>query len=119
MANRNGNPSVTLWPPRMSGVKVKWKRDMSPKEAAQIIERFLAETELYPFEWTDFAETKQQDSRVERYRKRCDKLSPLVNRPGEMDETAVEELRWIIKELRSMGNSETLEKSTRGNGDDD
>lgn len=75
---------------------------MSPEEAAQVVERFLAEAELYPFEWTDFAETKQQDTRVERYRKRCDQLGPLVNRPGEMDEAAVVELMSIIKELRSI-----------------
>jgi hypothetical protein len=56
-------------------------------------------------EWTDFAETKQQDPRVELYRKRCDKLSPLVNRPGEMDEAAVAELRSIIEKLRSISNS--------------
>jgi len=40
---------------------------MSPEDAAQVIERFLAETEQYPFEWTDFAETKQQDPVVETY----------------------------------------------------
>jgi hypothetical protein len=28
-----------------------WKRDMTPEEAAQVIERFLAEAESYPFEW--------------------------------------------------------------------
>jgi hypothetical protein len=92
----------------MSRVAGKWKRDTSPKEAAQVIERFLAETELYPFEWTDFAETKQQDPRVEVHRKRCDKLSPLVNRPGEMDQTAVAELRSIIEKLRSTTSTETL-----------
>jgi hypothetical protein len=78
---------------------------MNPEEAAQVIERFLAETELYPFEWTDFAETKQQDPMVELYRKRCDKLSPLVNRPGEMDEVAVLELKSIVENLRAMSNS--------------
>lgn len=75
---------------------------MSPEEAAQVIERFLTESESYPGEWADFAETKQVDTRVEHYRKRCDKLSPLVNRPGEMDETAVAELRKIIQELRTL-----------------
>jgi hypothetical protein len=79
-----------------------WKRHMTPKEAAQVIDRFLAENSLYPQEWTDFAETRQQDARVEQYRKRCDQLSPLVNRPGEMDRTAVSELRSIIEELRSL-----------------
>ncbi len=110
MAKTNGNPSITLWSPKMWGVKGKWNRGMSPEEAAQVIERFLAETELYPFEWTDFAETKQQDPKVELYRKRCDKLSPLVNRPGEMDKAAVVELRSIIEKLRLMSNSDTLEK---------
>jgi hypothetical protein len=31
-----------------------------------------------------------------------DKLSPLVNRPGEMDKAAVAELRSIVEELRSL-----------------
>ncbi len=108
MTKRNGNPSITLWPPKMLRVAGKWKRDMSPEQAAQVIERFLTETELYPFEWTDFAETKQQDPRVELYRKRCDKLSPLVNGPGEMDQTAVAELRSIIEKLRSTASTEAL-----------
>jgi len=76
---------------------------MTPLEAAQLIERFLADGSLYPEEWADFAETPQKDMRVEPQRKRCDKLSPLVNRPGEMDQSAVAELRAIIGELRSLG----------------
>ena len=82
-----------------------WKKDMSPEEAAQVIERFLAGTSLYLQEWNDFAETGQKNARVERHRERCDDLSPLVNRPGEMDQAAVSELRSIIEELRS---AETL-----------
>jgi hypothetical protein len=78
----------------------KWKRDMTPKEAADVIERFL-DGPSDSIEWCDFAETSQEDARVERYRRRCDNLSPLVNRPGEMDEAAVVELRSIIEELRS------------------
>jgi hypothetical protein len=84
-----------------------WKGDMTPEEAAQVIERFLGETPD-SIEWCDFAETPQRDSALERYRKRCDKLSPLVNRPGEMDQIAVAELKSIIKELRSMTKAETL-----------
>jgi len=80
-----------------------WKPNMTPREAAQVIERFLAENISYPQEWADFAETPQKDARVERYRKRCDQLSPLVNGPGEMDETAVSELRSIIEDLRLLG----------------
>jgi hypothetical protein len=80
---------------------------MTPEEAAAVIERFLGETPD-SVEWCDFAETAQRDPKVERYRKRCDKLSPLVNRPGEMDQAAVEELKSIINDLRSMTNTETL-----------
>ena len=74
---------------------------MSPEEAADVIERFSSEKSLYPWEWTDFAETRQADPHVDRYRKRCDELSPLVNRPGEMDPEAVAELRSMIADLRS------------------
>jgi hypothetical protein len=74
---------------------------MTPQEAAHVIERFLDGTSD-SIEWCDFAETRQEDPRVERYRKRCDKLSPLVNRPGEMDQAAVAELRSIVEELRSL-----------------
>lgn len=78
----------------------RWKRDMRPEEAARVIERFL-DGPSDSIEWCDFAETKQQDATVERQRKRCDELSPLVNRPGEMDAEAVAELRSMIEELRS------------------
>jgi hypothetical protein len=64
-------------------------------------------------EWCDFAETPQRDPTVERFRRRCDKLSPLVNRPGEMDKAAVAELRSMIEEMLSLGNPEALEKNTR------
>jgi hypothetical protein len=106
------NPHINLWPPSLwltanhvSGVE--WKPDMTPEEAAGVIERFI-DGSGDSIEWCDFAETRQNDPGIEGYRKRCDKLSPLVNRPGEMDATAVEELRTIIKELRSMTNVETL-----------
>jgi hypothetical protein len=82
---------------------------MTPLEASQVIERFL-DGPGDSIEWCDFAETRQRDERVERYRKRCDKLSPLVNRPGEMEKMAVAELRSMIEELQSMNNPETLEK---------
>jgi hypothetical protein len=85
----------------------RWKRDMRPEEAALVIERFL-DGPSDSIEWCDFAETKQQDATVERYRKRCDKLSPLVNRPWAMDEAAVTELRSMVEELRSTTRAETL-----------
>ena len=84
-----------------------WKRDMTPEEAARVIERFLGEMPD-SVEWCDFAETPQRDRTVERYRRRCDQLSPLVNRPGEMDGAAVAELKSIAEELRSMSTSETV-----------
>jgi hypothetical protein len=96
------DPHINLWPPTTWFTsKGKWKRDMTPEEAAQVIERFLNGAGD-SIEWSDFAETRQQDPRVELYRKRCDELSPLVNRPGEMDPAAVAELTSIVKELRSL-----------------
>jgi hypothetical protein len=99
-------PHINLWPSSMwfksnhiSGVE--WKPDMTPEEAALVIERFI-DGPSDSIEWCDFAETRQQNSRVELYRKRCDKLSPLVNRPGDMNQDAVAELRSIIKQLRSI-----------------
>jgi hypothetical protein len=78
-----------------------WKSNMTPVVAAEVIERFLTRSSN-SIEWCDFAETPQEDPRVERYRERCDTLSPLVNRPGEMDEAAVEELKSMVKELRAL-----------------
>jgi hypothetical protein len=92
---------------------VQWKPDMTPEEAAALFERFLGEMPN-SVEWCDFAETSQRDPKVERYRRRCDKLSPLVNRPGAMDVAAVAELRSVIEELRSMSSPETLERRQEG-----
>jgi hypothetical protein len=78
---------------------------MSAVEAAAIIEGFLTGA-VGSIEWCDFAETgAQRDPIVERFRKRCDTLSPLVNRPGEMDQAAVAELKSMIQELRSHNES--------------
>jgi hypothetical protein len=78
-----------------------WKSNMSRKEAADLIERFLSDSGLYPQEWNDFVETRQEDRTVERYRKRCEELDPCVNYPGVPKGTAVAELRSIIRELQS------------------
>jgi hypothetical protein len=79
-----------------------WKKDMNTEEAAQIIERFLNEIYSdYPGEWGDFVDVPQENQVVERYRRRCRELDPLVNRPGIQDGAAIEELRSIIKALRS------------------
>jgi hypothetical protein len=99
-----GGPHINLWPPSLwfesNPNRVRWTPDMTAEEAAHVIEAFL-DGPSDSIEWCDFAETGQQDPRVERYRKRCDELSPLVNSLGEMNEAAVMELRSIIEELRS------------------
>jgi hypothetical protein len=75
-------------------------RNMTPLEIAELIQRFLDEKSFYPEEWVEFAETPQHDKKLDVYRKRCDQLDPLVNRPGEMDPSAVAELTLMIDELR-------------------
>jgi hypothetical protein len=50
---------------------VEWKPDMSPWEAAEVIERFI-DGPGDSIEWCDFAATPQKDPKVEQYRKRCD-----------------------------------------------
>jgi hypothetical protein len=78
----------------------KNRKNMTPLEIAELIQRFLNEKRLYPEEWVEFSETPQHDKNLDVYRKRCDLLDPLVNRPGDMDPTAVAELRSMIEELR-------------------
>ena len=75
---------------------------LKPSEAADLIERFLSEKELYPQEWNDFVYGVRVERSAEPYRRRCDTLDPLVNRPGTPDSTAVEELRRIVSELRRL-----------------
>jgi len=78
-----------------------WKKRMSHEEVADLIDRFLRGQSAYPQEWNDFAETRQSDPEIEEYRKRCDELDPLVNRPGVQDPKAIEELNRIVEKLRS------------------
>ena len=75
---------------------------MTPEEAARLIEGFLAGN-CSSIEWCDFAETRQEDPKVESCSQRCDKLGPMINRPGEMDGAAAAELTKIVEELRSSG----------------
>ncbi len=75
-------------------------KDLSYADIAQLIERFLDGRSLYPQEWNDFVETRRPDKLIDVYRKRCDDLDPLVNRPGERDAEAVMELRSMIETLR-------------------
>lgn len=86
--------------------KKKTRRDKSPQEVADLIQRFLDCNSLYPQEWNDFVEAPQRDKKLDVYRKRCDQLDPLVNRPGEMDPGALAELRRMIDELRRAGGPE-------------
>jgi hypothetical protein len=78
-----------------------WKKDMTLPEVAQLIERFLDGKSLYPQEWNDFVDTPQKNKEVDKFRRRCYELDPLVNRPGDMDSAAVAELRGMVKRLRS------------------
>jgi hypothetical protein len=66
---------------------------------SQLIERFLGGSSLYPQEWNDFVESPQHDQKMDVYRKRCNELDPLVNRPGDQDAEAVLELRSMIRTL--------------------
>jgi hypothetical protein len=77
-----------------------YMRELSAANVAQLIERFLDGTSLYPQEWNDFVETPLPSNTAEAYRKRCYELDPLVNRPGEPDAEAVSELRGMIEALK-------------------
>jgi hypothetical protein len=83
------------------GQKVAHMR--KPKTAAEIadlIERFLNGTGLYPQEWNDFVERSHPDKMLNSYRKRCTLLDPRVNCPDPQDPKALEELRNMVQELR-------------------
>jgi hypothetical protein len=76
------------------------RADLDYSEMAQLIERFLDGTSLYPQEWNDFVDCSQSDPEMEVYRKRCDELDPLVNEEEDPDPAAVSELRSMIETLR-------------------
>ncbi len=76
--------------------------EKTAEEIAGIIERFLMGNNRYPQEWNDFVECRQSDEGLEKYRKRCDELDPLVNRPEPIDSDAIAELRSIVDELRTL-----------------
>ena len=80
-------------------------KDLAATEVANIIERFLNGTERYPQEWNDLVDSRTVEPQIEMYRKRCDELDPLVNRPEPADPAALEELRQIVSTLRSMGRT--------------
>ena len=71
-------------------------------EIADLIERFLNGTSLYPQEWNDFVERSHPDTMLDAYRKRCGLLDPRVNHLDPPDPKALEELRNMVQELRRL-----------------
>jgi len=74
----------------------------APSEAADLIVRFLEGRSRYPQEWNDFVECRHSDPRIEGFRKRCSEFDPLVNCPDPQGEAALQELRSIADQLRSI-----------------
>ena len=91
-------PLVTMIPSK--------RRNMSAQEIASLIERFLDHRSLYPQEWNDFVERSQRNKELDRFRKRCGELDPLVNCPTPPDEDAICELRLMIARL--LGESDSI-----------
>jgi hypothetical protein len=81
------------------------QRGKTPGQIANLIERFLNGTSLYPQEWNDFVECGQPDPTLDAYRCRCDLLDLLVNSPAPQDPAAVDELKIMIAELRQLEHS--------------
>ena len=79
---------------------MRTKRSKNAREVADLIERFLENRSTYPQEWNDFVDSSQRDERIDKYRKRCSELDPLVNAPGPQNPSAVAELRKMVCELR-------------------
>jgi hypothetical protein len=82
------------------GLMFNPKQRRTAEQMADIIERFLNKNRPYSQEWNDFVESREADSRLDVYRKRCDELDPLVNCPGPQNPQAVAELRSMIDQLR-------------------
>jgi hypothetical protein len=78
------------------------RKSKNATEIADIVERFLNGTSLYPQEWNDFVECRHPDAHLDSCRKRCDELDPLVNRPDPQDARALAELRSMVDELRRL-----------------
>jgi hypothetical protein len=86
------------------------RKEKTPAEIANLIERFLSCTSLYPQEWDDFVSCRTSDARLDVYRKRCDILGgDLEHGPvlgiirTERETRAIDELRNRIVELRILG----------------
>jgi hypothetical protein len=94
------------------GLMFNTNRRRTAVEIAGIIERFLNQSSLYPQEWNDFVECSELDSRLDKYRKRCDELDPLVNCPGPQDPKALAELRSMVGQLRQLESQADRQEST-------
>ena len=63
--------------------------DLSKREMADLIERFLEGRLAYPREWNDFVDCSQQSSEMDGYRSTCYELDPF------------DELRRLVDTLRN------------------
>ncbi len=80
-------------------------------QVADIIERFLSDTQRYPQEFNDFMDYRLSDPKLDGYRKRCEILhTDFEPRRGEdpqqhaqREAAAVRELERMVAELRSLG----------------
>lgn len=83
----------------------------TPGRVADIIERFLSGSSLYPQEFSDFFECSVLDPELDAYRQRCEMLhSEFEPRRGEggqrqaqRETAAIDELKQIVAELRLRG----------------
>jgi hypothetical protein len=80
------------------------KRDLNRKQVADLIERFLNNRLAYPQEWNDFVECSQEDVQMNRYRKVCYELDPLVNSHEPQDPVVLEKLGNLVVELRNQSS---------------
>jgi hypothetical protein len=78
------------------------RKPKTANEIADLIDRLLSGASLYPQEWNDFVERRHPDKMLDSYRERCDLLDPLVNCPNPQDPKALEDLRRMVHELRSL-----------------
>lgn len=69
-------------------------------EIAAIIDRFVSDECTYPQEWNDFVDTRIDDAELDRVRRRCEELDPIVNCPGGQDRDAMNELQAIASKLK-------------------
>jgi hypothetical protein len=87
----------------------------TPKQTADIIDRFLSGSGLYPQEFNDFFECSLSDTKLDALRQRCEVLhgefeprrGPLVllsldgrQQQAQREAAAIKELEQIVEELR-------------------